>query len=216
MKADLNASTVRTKINDYTDEELLMKFRKSRDNRFWNELTRRYQSKFSAYIRKILIVENRVDDVVQDVFLRIYTSLESFDSARRFSSWGYRIAHNCAVNYNRKIGRDMEFGTGTPDDADGVSWLDNQPGDEIDPKEHAENSEVFREVRAAVAELPEESRQILALAYFNNMRQSEIAESLMVAPAVVKKRLRSALTLLRQSCWRRPQFAYLRQLEGAF
>src|SRR5437868_12064829 len=65
-------------------------------------LVDRYQEKLLRYARKFLLDRDDAKDVVQDVFIKAYENIQSFDTSRRFSPWIYRIAHNEFVNALKK------------------------------------------------------------------------------------------------------------------
>jgi len=69
------------------------------------ELVERYESKLMRYARKFLRDPDDAKDIVQEVFIKAYENIQSFDAARRFSPWIYRIAHNEFVNAIKKRAR---------------------------------------------------------------------------------------------------------------
>lgn len=70
----------------------------------------RYQEKLARYVRRISGVPvESIEDIVQDVFLKVYINLNSYDPDKSFSSWIYRIAHNETINYWRKNKRKNEM-----------------------------------------------------------------------------------------------------------
>jgi len=70
----------------------------------------RYQEKLTRYVRRISGVPvESVEDIVQNVFLKVYINLNSYDPEKSFSSWIYRIAHNETINFWRKNKRKNEM-----------------------------------------------------------------------------------------------------------
>lgn len=69
---------------------------------FFEILMDRYIEKIKRYARKFFSNTNEIDDIVQDVFIKAYENIQSFDQARKFSPWIYRIAHNQFVNHLKK------------------------------------------------------------------------------------------------------------------
>jgi RNA polymerase sigma-70 factor, ECF subfamily len=84
-----------------TDNELVEIVRK-RDQERYGEIIERYQGKLTAYLYRLIGSREEAQDLLQDVFIKEYKNLNSFDVARKFSSWIYRIAHNEAVNYIKR------------------------------------------------------------------------------------------------------------------
>src|SRR3954463_6498094 len=84
-----------------TDEQVALAVQAGASNRF-GELVERYEAKLLRYARKFLLDPDDAQDIVQDIFIKAYENLQSFDVSRRFSPWIYRIAHNEFVNALKK------------------------------------------------------------------------------------------------------------------
>lgn len=80
------------------------------DKDFFGELIDRYESKLTLYVKRFTQHQNDVSDVMQVVFIKAYTNLKSFEGARSFNSWIYRIAHNESVTDLKKQGSFHPFG----------------------------------------------------------------------------------------------------------
>ncbi len=91
-----------------TDEEIVLLIKKGNLELF-GELVKRYEAKMKRYAHKFLFGRNDTDDLVQDVFIKAYVNLQSFDDERTFSPWVYRIAHNTYVNALKKKLTDKVF-----------------------------------------------------------------------------------------------------------
>ena len=85
-----------------TDEEIVELIQSGQTDLF-GVIVDRYEDKMKRYSRKFLLNQDDINDIVQDVFIKAYTNIQSVDIKRKFSSWLYRIAHNHLVNYLRKI-----------------------------------------------------------------------------------------------------------------
>lgn len=86
-----------------TDEEVAVLVQNG-DSQQFGMLVERYEAKMLRYARKFLFRHSDGEDLVQDVFLKAYANINSFDASRKFSSWLYRIAHNEFINAIRKRG----------------------------------------------------------------------------------------------------------------
>ena len=90
------------KCENKTDEELVELTLKDQDFLFC--LTKRYEAKLLSYILKISNVsKEEAEDVLQEIFIKVYYNLNSFDRKLKFSSWIYRIAHNQVISNFRRI-----------------------------------------------------------------------------------------------------------------
>ena len=90
------------KCRDKTDEELARLTLK--DQNFLFCITKRYETKLLSYILRISNVpKEEAEDILQDVFIKVYYNLNSFNKELKFSSWIYRITHNQVISNFRKI-----------------------------------------------------------------------------------------------------------------
>lgn len=88
-------------IGDKTDEELVILVLEDQD--YFLYLVRKYEKKLSRYISRISnLNQDDIEDVLQDIFIKVYKNLNGFDPDLKFSSWIYRITHNEVINNYRK------------------------------------------------------------------------------------------------------------------
>jgi len=88
-----------------TDEEIVKKVQLG-GIEFFELLVQRYQEKLCRYARKFLFNSTDIEEIVQEVFIKTYVNIKSFNSSLKFSSWIYRISHNELVNaLKKKISR---------------------------------------------------------------------------------------------------------------
>lgn len=158
--------------SDMTDEAVAERV-VAGDLALFQMIVARYERKLLLYLTHLIGGRDEADDLLQDVFVKAYQHLGSFDRERRFSSWIYRIAHNEGVNWIRKKSRRPI-----------IVWEDiaesRSEGGVSDDSETAEESWVRRErrddVRRALRGLPEADREILTLRYYLDKSYREIAE----------------------------------------
>ncbi|MCX6779835.1 MAG: sigma-70 family RNA polymerase sigma factor, partial [Candidatus Magasanikbacteria bacterium] len=87
--------------SNFTDEQLVAHIRE-KDKELYSEIIRRYETKLSHYLRKFFRNPDELEDVLQEVFIKVYRNLYGFDVDKKFSSWIYRITHNEAINHLKK------------------------------------------------------------------------------------------------------------------
>ena len=154
-------------------------------------LVARYQERLMRYGRRFLGNAEDVEDVVQDVFLRAYQNLQSFDASQRFSPWIYRIAHNTFVNALRKKTREplyvFDLDTVIPH-----ALVDDSQVEEQRRKEIREMLERF------LSQVSSKYREILVLYYFEELPYADIAEVLKIPVGTVGVRLRRAREALQK------------------
>ena len=90
---------------DDKEDELLAVAAQQGDMDAFSELVKRYRPKLLRYGHRLLFNNNEVEDIVQEVFIKAYRNLLSFEVTRKFSPWIYRIAHNEFINHGKKFSR---------------------------------------------------------------------------------------------------------------
>ncbi len=172
-----------------TDEELAVLVRQGIKEAF-EILMDRYQSKLLRYGRKFLANEDHVEDVVQDVFIKTYENIQSFDATRKFSPWIYRIAHNAFINAIRKRQHESFFHLS-------LDSLTVHPMYEFDPAEEEEKNDMQQLVRKGLKALSPLYSEVIILYYLENQGYQEIADILHVPVGTVGVRLRRAREALK-------------------
>jgi RNA polymerase sigma-70 factor (ECF subfamily) len=173
-----------------TDEEIVEKVLHSDKNCFLL-LVQRYESKIERYIRRFIYDIDDVSDVLQNVFVKVYTNLNSFDSDYKFNSWIYRIAHNESINYLKK----NKKGSSSLVDIDTILPV-------LFAKETADSKylsgESKDEIEKALKFLDSKYREIIVLSYFEDLEYKEISEVLQIPVSTVGVRLRRAKEKLKE------------------
>lgn len=106
-------NTTSTKMEDLKTQkdEMLIKKIQSGEKDLYSLIMDRYEEKLLRYSNYLVNDEHKAVDVVQESFIKAYVNLNSFDTAKKFSSWLYRIAHNESINVLKKI---QQRGSPTP------------------------------------------------------------------------------------------------------
>ncbi len=155
-------------------------------------LARRYRR--SAYLLALQMLGNRDDamDVTQDAMLRFFSTLKSFDAARRVQPWLFTIVRNQVRDLWRQRQR-RPGDTGGEADALVGQLASPQPGPETDLRRRELKERVWR----ALASLPAEKREIIVLRDFHDLSYSDIAQVLDIPIGTVMSRLHGARRQLR-------------------
>lgn len=155
----------------------------------------RYSAILLGLMLRILRSRPEAEDVLQEVFLQVWQQARSFDPARgRAFTWLATLARSRAIDRLRAVD--------SRERAAQRAAEDGQPPSETPSawaEEEAIRSERAEVVRAALAELPEEQRQVLLLAYLDGMTQSEIAAAKQQPLGTVKTRTRTGLKRLSEA-----------------
>lgn len=183
-KLRYNGAVIKT-----NDQQLIAKVVKGDENAFLS-LYDRYASRVYGLTLRVLGDAMLAEEVTQDTFLKLWSRARQFDSNKgELVPWLLTIAHRTALDRLRLENRRMPVSN--PQDPE-ETWP-------LIPDETTQNGEArWRSLYFAVQSLPEEQRQVIDLAYYKGMSQSEIAEVLGWPLGTVKTRVRSAMQSLRQ------------------
>lgn len=141
------------------------------DTDAWGELYRRYAPAIYRFCRRLLPAREDAEDATTEIFMKVRQKLGTYDSSRPFTAWLYKVASNhCWDTLRRRhIRQDLETGD-----------VDQLPLEHPDPTqlERLESQHNGKEVRDALAQLPDRARTALVLRYFGDLTYEEIAETL--------------------------------------
>jgi RNA polymerase sigma-70 factor (ECF subfamily) len=178
-----------------TDAELFARFSAGEEDAF-RELVNRYKNGLYAFLRNFINQQDLIDDVFQETFIQLFTSRDSFDTSRPLRPWLFTIAANKAKDALRKQQRTGAAIIGTIADAQEMSFddvLDSLASDETLPFDELEENEASSQVRQVIADMPDNLREILILAYFNKFSYKQMADVLSIPIGTVKSRLHTAV-----------------------
>jgi len=178
-----------------TDSQLLERYGAGEEAAF-QELVSRYKNGLYAFLRQFLNRRDMVDDVFQETFLQLFSSRASFDHSRPLRPWLFTIAANKAKDALRKWQRTAAVPIGTIADSEELSFgdvLNAITSDSRIPSDNLERTETALRVEQVIANMPENLREILVLAYFNKFSYKQMAGILSIPIGTVKSRLHTAV-----------------------
>ena len=155
------------------EDSILVGLVRSGHPEVYGEIIKRYQRKLFFYVYRLVGSKEETEDILQNVFVKAYGNIKTFDMERKFSSWIYRIAHNEAINFLKRRNK-RKF----------ISWEDivaskdkmETKSEEKSPIENWIREESRLEVRGALEKLPEKYRNVLMLRYFSEKSYQEIGK----------------------------------------
>lgn len=163
-----------------TDGELIQRTGEG-DRSAFDKLYRRYSRPVFGLALRRLGDRGRAEDAVQETFASIWRSASTYKPERGPGApWLYGVARNAIVDRSRAR---TELPVEVPD----------EPSAEPGPDEHAEQAWTQWQVHSALERLPEREQEVVALAYWSGLSQSEVAERLGIPLGTVKTRTRAAL-----------------------
>ena len=176
------------------DKDLVSAIR-DRDRMALEALYARYSGAVYGLAMRMLRDAGAAEEVAQDTFFNIWRRAGSYESPRgSVTAWLFGIARNRAIDELRKKRRAADRVQSGVD-------LSARPAEtrDSDPTEYAAVRHEGRRVRAALATLRPEQRQVVALAYFGGMTQTQISQELDQPLGTVKTRMRLAIKKLRRA-----------------
>jgi RNA polymerase sigma-70 factor (ECF subfamily) len=179
-------------ILERKDEEVAIQVQKG-DIESFRILVERYEPKMTRYAKRFFFDGDEGKDLVQEVFIKAYVNIQSFDASRRFSPWIYRIAHNEFVNNIKKRQKERE----------NVSLFDfDLLFPHLVAKETADDgfnkAEVKKMLDHSLGQLNAKYREPLVLYYFEDMDYREIADILHIPISTVGVRLQRGRAMLKK------------------
>ena len=143
----------------------------------FNDIVRQYGERLYWHVRRFVCCHEDADDLVQDIFLKIWTSLPSYRGEAKLFTWIYRIATNETLNFlrRRKVRAALSFSSLTSD-------LERR----IDEDPWFNGNEAERLLSKAIQRLPEKQRQVFILRYYDEMKYEDIAEILDTSVGALK------------------------------
>lgn len=175
------------------DKHILARAKRGELDAF-EELVRRYEKRVYAVALRSSGSPEDAADIVQEVFLRAWRSIESFRGDSGFSTWLFRITMNMCVDFARHKHTQPQTQSIVDEEENERQVPDTAPT----PEEHLENRELGRELAAALEEISEEHRRIVLLRDVSGMSYTEIADVLEISEGTVKSRLSRARITLRK------------------
>jgi len=155
----------------------------------------RYFRQCFALAVRMLADAGRAEEVVQEVFLKLWQAPQGFDQTRgKFASWLLSVVHHRCIDEIRKNKRNLtishSFG---PDGEEGDDPINRIPDEHSGPEELSWLNQQRGAVRQALTRLTDVQRRVIELAYFGGMTQAEIAAHLGEPLGTVKTRIRLGL-----------------------
>jgi RNA polymerase sigma-70 factor (ECF subfamily) len=173
-------------MSDHT--ERLCRQARAGDSTAASELVALFSERIYAYLRRLAANDSDAEDLTQRTFLKVWSSLSSFQGRSSCSTWIHGIAHHVYLDWRRR----KTVAEYQPDE-----WWEACAADAPSPFDDVAQRELAHQLYAAVEQLDEESRDAVHLHYYQGLSLRETAEILRVPTSTLKYRLREAVNSLR-------------------
>lgn len=183
------------KISEMTDEELAMSY-VSGNNKAFDLLLERNQSRLFSYILFIVHDRSMAEDLFQETFVKIISKLHEgkYCSSGKFVSWMLRIAHNAVMDWYRRQKNEKTMEVYNENDlyGDSTGVLD------ANIENHFVKEQVLRDVQRMMNLLPITQREVVFMRFYQNLSFKEIAELTNVSINTALGRMRYAVMNMRR------------------
>ena len=171
-----------------TSDEMLVKKAKSGDDKAFSEIVRTYQD--SVYNTALYIAGNRDDalDISQDVFLKLWRTLNSFRGEASLKTWIAKITRTCAIDFVRARNQKSTLPLVYESDEETTIEIPDESVSSS-PQKSYEREETASAVRRAVNSLPSPIKEAILLREFQGLSYAEIANALGISEGTVKSRI---------------------------
>ena len=176
------------------DAELMRRYADG-DQVAFAQLYERQKGPLFRYLLRQTRNQQASEDLFQEVWSRIISSRERYTPLARFSTYLFSIAHNCFIDYCRRNANTPTAQADTLEDREDLLADSAHRG----PERQTASSQMAERLRAAIARLPEEQREVFVLYEESGLSLHEIGEITGVGMETAKSRLRYAVAKLRRS-----------------
>jgi RNA polymerase sigma-70 factor (ECF subfamily) len=179
-----------------TDEELVNLSIEDKENFYY--LIKRYEKQLLRFIRRMTdMAPQELEDILQEIFIKVYCNLLDFNQNLKFSNWIYRIARNETINFyykNKFQLRKMKVNLANDD----LTALSRLMIDENTPDHELLKQEMLTKVQRLLNHLPVKFREVIILRYLEDKKYEEISDILRKPPGTVATLINRAITKLKK------------------
>lgn len=143
----------------------------------YRELMSLYKERLYWHIRKIVLIHDDADDVLQNTFLKIFNNISKFKGDSKLYSWMYRIATNESLTYLKKKASLNKIDNET---------LQNQLVEKLEADVYFDGDEIQFKLQKALATLPKKQKLVFNMKYFDHMKYDDISEILETSVGALK------------------------------
>lgn len=188
-----------SKYPDTPEQSEWLKLTRQGDQAAFSHIVEKYQRPVYNLCFHMLRNPEDAEDAAQEVFLRAFARLESYDPQRQFSTWLFAIAsHYCIDRLKRqRVSVDWE---------DVVNWYAGDETETVHPERALLRAETAQEAQRLLQTLRPDYRAVVILKYWHTMSYEEIAQTLQTTVSVIKSKLFRARRMMAQATTpRRPK-----------
>ncbi len=173
-------SKPKIEFSKLSDEEILSTYKATKNDQCIATLYSRYYQKVFHKCLTFTKDKDKAFDLTQDVLVKAFKNINSFQSKAAFSSWLYRITYNCCIDYVRMKKKRAELSLETQ-----IEKAEQMPYEEYKEKDYQR----FKRVEKILSRFTGETREMLELKYLQGYSLKELMQKYDLAESAVKMRL---------------------------
>ena len=173
-----------------TDREIIRLYEGGQRERAFSEIVKNYSERLYWHVRRIVHSHEDTDDLMQEIFVKVWTALPSFRGEAQLYTWLYRIATNEALNFVRKKQVRSSLVNAQSIDADMEKRVDDDP--------YFNGNEAQKALMKAISQLPKKQKLVFTMRYFDDMKYEDISRILNTSVGALKASYHIAYTKIKE------------------
>jgi RNA polymerase sigma factor (sigma-70 family) len=165
-------------MDNTTDEEIIsLILDKATANQGFRLLVAQNQEQLYWQIRKMVLAHDDADDVLQNVFIKIFKGIKNFKGDSKLSTWMFRIAYNESITFLKRKAKSLQLSS---------QELQEHLTEKLEADVYFTSDEIELALKKALAQLPERQREVFNLRYYDDLMFKDIADILDLTEGAVK------------------------------
>jgi RNA polymerase sigma factor (sigma-70 family) len=165
-------------MDNTTDEEIIsLILDKATANQGFRLLVAQNQEQLYWQIRKMVLAHDDADDVLQNVFIKIFKGIKNFKGDSKLSTWMFRIAYNESITFLKRKAKSLQLSS---------QELQDHLTEKLEADVYFTSDEIELALKKALAQLPERQREVFNLRYYDDLMFKDIADILDLTEGAVK------------------------------
>jgi RNA polymerase sigma-70 factor (ECF subfamily) len=140
-------------------------------------LVKTYQERLYWHIRRIVINHDDADDILQNVYIKVWKNVEGFREDSSLFTWLFRIATNESLSFLQKNRRQSVFSS---------NEITEHMSEVLEADKYFDGNDLQKKLQAAVLQLPDKQRVVFNMKYFEEMKYEEMSEILQTSVGALK------------------------------
>lgn len=179
----------------HREDLLLVRSAKKGDQKAFQRLRQKYSEPLRYFLARIVQQREEIDDLVQEAFIKAFTSIAQYDEEYAFSTWLFKIASNNAIDFLRKK-KLHTFSMNVPLEGEDDEYTFEVPDREPIPDQQLMAHQRASLVREAIAALPPKYQKVILMRHVEEKDYAEIAKELKLPLGTVKAHIFRAREIL--------------------